>query len=64
MSGVSLVPAGDREALAAALEQVLLNSSLRASLAERSRRAHREYFSWPVIARRYADALCHPGNAR
>ncbi len=62
-AGVSLVPAGDREALAAALEQVLLNSSLRASLAERSRRAHREYFAWPVIAQRYASALCHPGNA-
>jgi glycosyltransferase involved in cell wall biosynthesis len=63
-AGVSLVPAGDREALAAALEQVLLNSLLRASLAERSRRAHREYFAWPVIARRYADALYHPGDAR
>jgi glycosyltransferase involved in cell wall biosynthesis len=63
-AGVSLVPAGDREALAAALEQVLLNSSLRASLAERSRRAHREYFAWPVIARRYADALRNSGEVR
>jgi hypothetical protein len=41
-----------------------MNSSLRASLAERSRRAHREYFSWPVIAQLYTDALCHPGNTR
>jgi len=56
-AGVSLVPAGDREALAAALEQVLMDSSLRASLAERSRRAHREYFAWPVIAQCYAEAI-------
>ena len=63
-AGVSLAPAGDREALAMAVEQVLLDDSFRRTLAERSRRAHREYFSWPAIARRYAGALRNPDEQR
>jgi glycosyltransferase involved in cell wall biosynthesis len=56
-AGILPVPMGDREALSAALERVLTDSALWASLAERSRRAYAQYFSWHAIAARYADAL-------
>jgi glycosyltransferase involved in cell wall biosynthesis len=61
-AGIVAVPLGDREALSVALERVLVDNELRASLAERSRRAHGQYFSWRVIAARYADALGNPGE--
>jgi glycosyltransferase involved in cell wall biosynthesis len=56
-AGIVPVPMGDREALSAALESVLTDGALRASLAERSRRAYTQYFSWHAIAARYADVL-------
>ncbi len=56
-AGILPVPMGDREALSAALERVLTDAALRASLAERSCRAYTQYFSWRAIAARYADAL-------
>jgi glycosyltransferase involved in cell wall biosynthesis len=56
-AGIIAVPLGDREALSVALERVLVDDELRASLAERSRRAQEQYFSWRVIAARYAEAL-------
>jgi glycosyltransferase involved in cell wall biosynthesis len=56
-AGILPVPMGDREALSAALESVLTDGALRASLAERSRRAYTQYFSWHAIAARYADVL-------
>lgn len=56
-AGIEFVPTGDREALGAALEKILTDEPLRRSLAERSLRAHEQYFSWPAIAARYATAL-------
>jgi glycosyltransferase involved in cell wall biosynthesis len=56
-AGILAAPLGDREALSTALERVLADDALRISLAERSRRAQKQYFSWHAIAARYADAL-------
>ena len=56
-AGMIAVPAGDREALAAALARVLSDGALRASLAARSRRAQELYFSWPAIASSYVAAF-------
>lgn len=56
-AGILPVPLGDRDALSTALERVLTDSALRGSLADRSRRAYAQYFSWRAIAARYADAL-------
>jgi glycosyltransferase involved in cell wall biosynthesis len=56
-AGILAVPLGDREALSVALERVLVDDDLRSSLAERSSRAQAQYFSWRVIAARYADVL-------
>lgn len=56
-AGIELVPVGDREGLGAALERVLTEPKLRCALAERSRWAQQQYFSWPAIAARYAAAL-------
>jgi len=55
-----LVPQG----FGAALARVLSDSSYRASLAERSRNAQSQYFSWSVIARQYAQAMRRVGAAR
>jgi glycosyltransferase involved in cell wall biosynthesis len=63
-AGVLGVPQGDREALSEALERVLTDDALRASLGERSRRAQAQYFCWSAIASRYADALCRPSGTR
>ena len=56
-AGVLLAPLGNREALAQALERVLTDDTLRASLADRSRRAAEHIFSWKVITARYADMI-------
>jgi len=56
-AGILPVPTGDRKALSTALESVLTDGALRASLAERSRRAYAQYFSWHVIAARFSDVL-------
>jgi glycosyltransferase involved in cell wall biosynthesis len=56
-AGILSVPVGDREALAAALERVLVDDALWTSLANRSRRAYDQFFSWRAIAARYADSL-------
>jgi glycosyltransferase involved in cell wall biosynthesis len=61
-AGILSVPLGDREALSAALERVLSHDTLRDSLAERSRRAQKEYFSWSVIAARYAHSIGGAGE--
>jgi glycosyltransferase involved in cell wall biosynthesis len=41
------------------LARVLENANYRALLAEKSRRAYEEHFSWRAIAKKYADALRH-----
>ncbi len=51
------VPLGDREALAAALENVLSDAAFRKTLAERSRQAQEKYFSWAAITGRFAEEL-------
>ena len=56
-AGVLLVPLGNREALAQALERVLTGHELRASLAQRSRHAAAQVFSWPAIASRYVELI-------
>jgi glycosyltransferase involved in cell wall biosynthesis len=56
-AGLVPVPLGDVEALSVALRKVLSNPALRTSLAERSRRAQEQHFSWRAIAARYADVL-------
>jgi len=56
-AGILTAPVGDHEALATALEKILTNDALRLSLAERSRSAYAQYFSWRAIAARYADTL-------
>ncbi len=65
-AGILAVPLGDREALAAALETVLLDGSFRKTLAERSRQAQEKYFSWSAITDAYAAALgqAQTGQAR
>ncbi len=59
-AGLLLVPEGDREALSAAVAKVLSDSALRQALQECSRNAQTRYFSWPAIARKFADVLRGP----
>jgi len=56
-AGVQLVPYGDREALGAALKEVLTDEELRGRLRLRSCAAQEKYFSWGVIAEKFAQAL-------
>jgi glycosyltransferase involved in cell wall biosynthesis len=56
-AGIFAAPQGDRESLAAALENVLTDGAFRRTLAERSRIAHEKYFSWEAIAGRFAEEL-------
>jgi glycosyltransferase involved in cell wall biosynthesis len=52
-----LVPLGSGDALGTALDEVLIDSSLRERLGEKSMRAQRKYFSWDVIAEKFCRAL-------
>lgn len=61
-AGILSAPLGDRQALSAALESVLTHVTLRESLAERSRRAQKQYFSWHAIAARYAHSVGGAGE--
>jgi glycosyltransferase involved in cell wall biosynthesis len=56
-AGVALVPEGDAEALGEALGRVLADPVHRAELSDRSRAAHRHWFSWESIADRLLVAL-------
>jgi glycosyltransferase involved in cell wall biosynthesis len=56
-AGILPVPLGDRQALVGALERLLSEDSFRANLAERSRQAQKEYFSWTAIVERFATEL-------
>ncbi len=56
-AGILAVPLRDREALAAALVNVLTDEKFREALAERSRQATLRYFSWTAIGAEYASAL-------
>jgi len=56
-AGVMGVRCGDREALAAAVVEVLTNDDLWRELQERSRRAYEEYFSWEAVAARFVEVV-------
>jgi glycosyltransferase involved in cell wall biosynthesis len=56
-AGVVLVPPHDPAAFASALVRVLTDHAYRASLAERSRQAQAQIFSWQSIADKYRAAL-------
>jgi glycogen(starch) synthase len=55
-AGLHLAPYRDREALARAMCDVVSDGSLWKDLHQRSLDAHREFFSWNSIARRYEEA--------
>jgi spore coat protein SA len=55
--GALLVPPGDPEKLAAALEQVLGDHHLRSRLAREGRRSFRKNFTWQVVREKYREAL-------
>lgn len=56
-AGVVLLPAGAKKEFGPALLRVLTDVQYRASLAQRSRRAQEQHFSWQAIALKYATAL-------
>lgn len=56
-AGVVMVSPENRAELGKSLVRVLVDPQYRASLAERSRKAHAQHFSWEAIALRYADML-------
>ena len=56
-AGVVFAGPKRQRGLGEALLKVLADPEYRASLAERSRRAQDQYFSWRAIATRYAEAL-------
>jgi glycosyltransferase involved in cell wall biosynthesis len=56
-AGVHLVPYGNRDALAEALAQVLLDSGLNERLRAKSMQAYDRFFSWDVIAGEMICAL-------
>jgi glycosyltransferase involved in cell wall biosynthesis len=56
-AGVLLVDEKRNGALEDAVLRVLTDAALRQSLAERSRRAQRDHFSWQAIAARYAEEM-------
>ncbi len=56
-AGVVLIPENAKNEFGPALLRVLTDSSYRAKLSERSRRAQEIYFSWSAIAARYSKEL-------
>ncbi|MGH9680843.1 MAG: glycosyltransferase, partial [Candidatus Acidiferrales bacterium] len=56
-AGILAVPAGDRQALAGAIENVLSDDHLRSALSARSRMAQQKYFSWQAITGSFANLL-------
>jgi glycosyltransferase involved in cell wall biosynthesis len=61
-AGALLVPFGDREGVARALERVLVEPALQRELRQRNRVAHDRHFSWEVIARQYIEVLSANGS--
>jgi glycosyltransferase involved in cell wall biosynthesis len=62
-AGVVLVPGDNKTALGDALVRVLSDRDYHARLAERSRAAYKNHFSWDAIAVRYASVLKAPIEA-
>ena len=59
-AGIEFAPWGSLTSLADATIRVLTDGTLWQELHEKNRRAHAEYFSWDVIAARYAAILHSP----
>lgn len=62
-AGVVLVSPDKQNDLGFALVQVLSDRTYRESLAARSRHAQEKFFSWPELAKLYAEVLQHEGQA-
>ena len=56
-AGILAVPAGDRQALAVAVGNVLSDAALRTALSNRSRNAQQKYFSWQAITGQLRESL-------
>jgi glycosyltransferase involved in cell wall biosynthesis len=56
-AGVHLLPEGNTNGYGPALLRVLTDNDYRALLAERSRHAQEQHFSWRAIAAKYVSAL-------
>jgi glycosyltransferase involved in cell wall biosynthesis len=56
-AGVVLLPTTAKSEFGPALLRVLTDRAYRASLAERSRHAYQEHFSWEAIADKYVRAV-------
>jgi glycosyltransferase involved in cell wall biosynthesis len=61
-AGVVLLPPGATGEFGPALLRVLTDRAYRAELAERSRQAQTNHFSWPAIAANYAQTLGRSGS--
>lgn len=61
-AGVVLVPPDAKDAFGPELLRVLVDQEYREALAERSRRAQSEHFSWRSIAAKYAEVLGKPSG--
>jgi glycosyltransferase involved in cell wall biosynthesis len=61
-AGVLLLPPGAIHEFGPALVRVLSNPAYRAQLAERSRQAQTNHFSWQAIAANYAQAVGRSGS--
>jgi len=59
-AGVIFADPKRQSAVGETLLRILSDPEYRTSLAERSRCAHEKYFSWKVIAGRYAEAMRKP----
>jgi glycosyltransferase involved in cell wall biosynthesis len=57
-AGVELVPYGDQQALAEALERVLVDQALWQRLHHKSLEAQKRYFSWELIAEKFDKVMC------
>jgi glycosyltransferase involved in cell wall biosynthesis len=59
-AGIAFYTQGEKDEPGATLTRVLEDESYRALLAERSRRAYEEHFSWNAIAGKFARAFTQP----
>jgi glycosyltransferase involved in cell wall biosynthesis len=60
-AGVVLVSQGKSAGFGEALLRILTDAAYRESLAEQSRKAQRNHFSWEAIAERYVQVLSQQG---
>ena len=56
-AGVALLPQNEAQGFGPALLRILADKESARALAERSRIAYAQYFSWDVIAGQYLDAM-------